>query len=115
VRSHCRDRISAIGSPPGSEDPERGARAEIALELEGVVYRGVHAEEALGGPRWLKLLQLTLLSSHQLMSVLSPIVLPEPRLVREGQAEMLERGGVGAHLVGYRYSGTKPWMSKVAR
>jgi hypothetical protein len=39
---------SAIGSPPGSEDPERGARAEMALELEGVVYRGVHAEEALG-------------------------------------------------------------------
>jgi hypothetical protein len=33
----------------GSEDPERWARDEMALEIEGVVDGGVHAEKPLGG------------------------------------------------------------------
>jgi hypothetical protein len=33
----------------GSEDPKGGSGDEVALKVEGVVDRTVHAEEALGG------------------------------------------------------------------
>jgi len=33
----------------GSEDPKGGSGDEVALKVEGVVNRAVHAEEALGG------------------------------------------------------------------
>jgi hypothetical protein len=33
----------------GSEDPQCGSGDEVALKVEGIVNRTVHAEEALGG------------------------------------------------------------------
>jgi hypothetical protein len=39
----------------------------MALEVEGVVYRGVHAQEALGGSSRFDPLHLALSSPHRLM------------------------------------------------
>src|SRR5271169_2050956 len=49
ARSRCGNRISPLIRRLGSEDPERRARDEMALKVEGVVNGGMHAEEALGG------------------------------------------------------------------
>jgi hypothetical protein len=49
------------------------------------VYGSVHAEEALGGSSGFEPLHLALSSSHHLMRILGPIVLPEPLFVRTGQ------------------------------
>ena len=72
----------------------------MALKVEGVVNRTVHAEEALGGPSRLESLQLALASSGCLMRILRPIVFPKPLLMPTGQSKTPERGGVGAPLVG---------------
>jgi hypothetical protein len=45
------DRIAPLSSSFGSEYPQGGSGDEVALKVEGVVNRGVHAEEALGGSR----------------------------------------------------------------
>jgi hypothetical protein len=57
-----------------SEDPERGPRDEMALKVEGVVNRGVHAEKPLGGASRLEPLHFALSSSHRLMRVFGSIV-----------------------------------------
>ena len=57
----------------------------MALEVEGVVDGGVHAENALCGARRLEPLHFTLASAHRLMRVLRPIVLSEPLLVGAAQ------------------------------
>jgi hypothetical protein len=45
----CRcDGILPLCSSFGPEDPQCGSGDEVALEVEGVVNRTVHAEEALG-------------------------------------------------------------------
>jgi hypothetical protein len=72
----------------------------VALQVEGVVNRSVHAEEALGRSRRLEALQLALASSHCLMRVFRPIVIPQPLLMRTSKPETPERRGVGAQLVG---------------
>jgi transposase len=46
----CRcDRIAPLCASLGSEYPQRGSGDEVALKVEGVVNRTVHAQEALGG------------------------------------------------------------------
>ena len=72
----------------------------MALEVEGVVNGGVHAEKALGGSSGLEPLQLALAASHHLMRVLRAIVRPQPLLVPAGQAQTAERRSVGAQLIG---------------
>src|SRR3954447_24490852 len=47
----------------------------MALEVEGVVDGGVHAEKPLGGANRLEPLHFALSSSHRLMRVFGPIVL----------------------------------------
>ena len=47
-RSRGRDRIPPLVCRLGSEDPERRARDEMALKIEGVVDGGVHTEKPLG-------------------------------------------------------------------
>jgi hypothetical protein len=71
----------------------------VALQVEGVVNRSVHAEEAPGRSRRLEALQFALPSSDCLMRVFRPIVVPQPLLMRTGKPETLERRGVGAQLV----------------
>src|SRR6202011_2108412 len=100
-RASCRcDGILPLCGPFGSEDPQCGSGDEVALEVEGVVNRTVHAEEALGGSSRLEPLQLALASSDCLMRILRPIVFPKPLLMPTGQSKTPERGGVGAQLVG---------------
>jgi hypothetical protein len=72
----------------------------VALQIEGIVDGGVHAEETLGRSSRLEALLLALSSSHGLMRILRPIILPEPLLMRTGQSETAERRGVGAQFVG---------------
>ena len=72
----------------------------MALQIEGIVDGGVHAEETLGGSSRLEALLLALSSSHGLMRILRPIILPEPLLMWTGQSETAERRGVGAQFVG---------------
>jgi hypothetical protein len=46
----CRcDGTLPLCSSFGAEDPQCGSGDEVALKVEGVVDRTVHAEEALGG------------------------------------------------------------------
>jgi hypothetical protein len=46
----CRcDGLLPLRSSFGSEDPQSGSGDEVALKVEGVVNRTVHAEETLGG------------------------------------------------------------------
>jgi len=71
----------------------------VALKVEGVVNRTVHAEKALGGSSRLEPLQLALASSDCLMRILRPIVLPKTLLMPTGQSQTPERSGVGAQLV----------------
>src|SRR5689334_18173654 len=74
---------------------------EMALKIEGVVDRGMHAEETLGRSSCFEPLYLALSALHRLMR-LGAIVLPEPLLMRAGQLQLPERHAVGAQLVGYR-------------
>ena len=59
----------------------------MTLQVEGVVNRSVHAEEALGRSRRLEPLQLALASADSLMRILRPVIFSEPLLVRTGQTE----------------------------
>ncbi len=54
----------------------------MALEVEGVVDRGMHVEEPLSGSSRFEPLHLALSSPHRLMRILGTIVLPEPLLMR---------------------------------
>jgi hypothetical protein len=56
----------------------------MALKVEGVVDRGMHAEEALGRSSRFEPLHLALSSPHRLMRI-GAIVLSEPLLMRAGQ------------------------------
>jgi hypothetical protein len=58
----------------------------MALKVEGVVDRGMHAEEALGRSSRFEPLHLALSSPYRLMRVLRPIVAPKPLLVRTAQS-----------------------------
>src|SRR6267378_8284048 len=84
----------------GSEDPQCGSGDEVALQIERIVNGGVYAEETLGRSSGLEALLLALSSSHGLMRILRPIILPEPLLMWTGQSETAERRGVGAQFVG---------------
>jgi hypothetical protein len=86
MRSRCGNRISPLIRHLGSEDPERRARDEMALRVEGVVDGGVHAEETQGGASRLEPLHFALSSSHCLMRVFGSIVRPEPLLMRASQS-----------------------------
>jgi hypothetical protein len=57
----------------------------MAFKVEGVVDRGMHAEEALGRSSRFEPLHLALSSPYRLMRILGAIVFPEPLLVRAGQ------------------------------
>ena len=72
----------------------------MALEIEGVVDGGVHAEKTLCGARRFEPLHFVLSSPHHLMRVFSAIIFAPPLLVWAGQPQAPERGGVGAQLIG---------------
>src|SRR6516225_10373460 len=96
-----RDHAARDGIPPlvrrlGSEEPQRRARDEMALKVEGVVDGGVHAEKPLGGASRLEALHFVLSSSHRLMRVFGPIVFAQPPLMRAGQSQTPECRGVRA-------------------
>jgi len=76
----------------------------MALEVEGVVDGGVHVEKTLGGASRLEPLHFALSSSYRLMRIFGSIVLPQPLLMRAGQSQTPERGGVRAQLVGDQQS-----------
>jgi hypothetical protein len=59
----------------------------MALEAEGVVNGGVHAEKTPGGASRLEPLHFVLSSSHRLMRVFGSIILSQPLLVRAGQSQ----------------------------
>src|SRR5215472_4112892 len=100
ARSRGRDGILPLVRRRGSEDPQRRARDEMALKIEGVVDGSVHAEKPLSGASRLEPLHFVLSSSHRLMRVLGSIVCPQPLLMRAGQSQTPECGGVRAQLVG---------------
>jgi hypothetical protein len=63
----------------------------MALEIEGVVDGGVHAEKPLGGARRLEPLHLALSPSHRLlMRVFGAVVFPRPLVVWAGQSKTPE-------------------------
>jgi hypothetical protein len=57
----------------------------MALKVEGVVDRGMHAEEALGRSSRFEPLHLALSSPYRLMRILRPIVTPKPLFVPTAQ------------------------------
>src|SRR6516162_627442 len=82
----------------------------MALEVEGVVDGGVHAEKTLGGASRLEPLHFALSSSHRLMRVFGSVVSAQPLLMRTGQPQTPERRGVGAQLVSDQQSGCEPLL-----
>ena len=72
----------------------------MALEIEGVVDGGVHAEKSLGGTSRLEPLHFAFSPSHRLMRVFRPIVMSQPLLMWAGQSQTPEYAGVRAQLVG---------------
>ena len=81
----------------------------MALQIEGIVDGGVHAEETLGRSSGLEALLLALSSSHGLMRILYPIIPPEPLLMRTGQSETAERRGVGTQF--YEGDAARVWVA----
>jgi hypothetical protein len=57
----------------------------MALNVEGVVDRGMHAEEALGRSSGFEALHFALASPHRLVRVLGAIIFSETLLMRAGQ------------------------------
>ena len=57
----------------------------MALEVEGVVNGGMHAEEALSGSSRFEPLHLAFSSPYRLMRILGAIILAELLLMRAGQ------------------------------
>jgi hypothetical protein len=57
----------------------------MALNIEGVVDRGMHAEEALGRSSRFEALHFALSSPHRLMRILGAIIFSETLLMRAGQ------------------------------
>ena len=80
----------------------------MALEVEGVVDGGVHAEEPLGGASRLEPLYFALSSPHRLMRVFGPIVFAQPLLMRAVQSQTPECRGVRTHLSVTNNLGAKP-------
>jgi hypothetical protein len=72
----------------------------MALEIEGVVDGGVHAEKTLCGASRLEPLHFALSSSYRLMRIFGSIILSQPLLMRAGQSQTPECAGVRAQLVG---------------
>jgi hypothetical protein len=56
----------------------------MALKVEGVVDRGMHAEEALGGSSRFEPLHLALSSPYGLMRILGAIIFAEPLFMSAG-------------------------------
>jgi hypothetical protein len=67
----------------------------MALKIEGVVDRSMHAEGALSGSSRFEPLHLPFSSPHRLMRILGAIVLPEPLLMKAGQLQLPERRASG--------------------
>src|SRR5215472_13690057 len=86
----------------GSELSQGRAGDEVALEVEGVVDGSVDAEKALCGASRFEALHFALPPSHDLVRVLGAVVHPQPLLMSAGEAELPERSGIGAQLVGDR-------------
>src|SRR5580704_3444896 len=84
----------------------------MALKIEGVVDRSMHAEGALSGSSRFEPLHLPFSSPHRLMRILGAIVLPEPLLMEAGQLQLPERRAVGAQLVSYQQFRHKPLLSE---
>ena len=99
-QSRCCNRDLPVVGGFGSEDPKRRSRDKMALEIEGIVDDGMHAEEPLGGSSRFEPPHLTLSPPHHLMRVFGAVVFPQPLLVWAGQSQTPERGGVRAQLVG---------------
>ena len=57
----------------------------MALKIEGVVDRGMHAEEALGRSSRFEPLHLALSSPYRLMRILGAIIFAKPLFMRAGQ------------------------------
>ena len=55
----------------------------MALYVEGVVDRGMHAEETLGGSSRFEALHFALSSPHRLMRVLGAIISSQTLLMRQ--------------------------------
>src|SRR5215471_14976073 len=82
----------------------------MALEVEGVVDCGVHAEKTLSGTSRPEPLHFALSPSHRLMRVFRPIVFAQPLFMRAGQSQTPERRGVRAQLIGDQQFGCEPWL-----
>jgi hypothetical protein len=82
----------------------------VALEVEGVVNRTVHAEKALRRSSRLEPLQLALASSDCLMRILRPIVLSKPLLMPSSSAA--ERS-TRSQLPASRYRTLLPWSPEI--
>ena len=72
----------------------------MALEVEGIVDRGMHAQKTLRRRRGFEALHLALASAHHLMRILRSIVLSQALLMVAGKSEMPEGSAVRPQLVG---------------
>ena len=72
----------------------------MALKVEGVMDRGMHAEEALGRSSRFEALHFALSSPHRLMRILGAIVRPPVGPMTSFDAEFSSRSSVRCEFVG---------------
>ena len=72
----------------------------MALEIEGVMDGGVHAQKTLRRSRSFEALHLAPAPAHHLMRILGPIVFAQALLMVAGKPEVPEGSAVRPQLVG---------------
>src|SRR5208282_1233148 len=78
----------------GAKRAVRLGRGEMALDVKGIVDRGVRREKFLRRTRTLEPLHLALPPSRRLMRILRSIVLPSPALMPAFDPKISDRGAV---------------------
>src|ERR1700729_3701528 len=84
-----------------SEDMERAAGGEVALDVECVVDGGVNGQETLGGSGRFEKLHLALAPSCRLMRILGPVVFAQALVMASRQSNFGLRRAVRAQFVRY--------------
>src|SRR6266852_9571732 len=99
----------------GSEDAQRWAGDQMALNIECVVDGGMQGEEALSRSCGLEPLHLSLASADRLVRNFRPVVLPQASLVVRRQTKLRERRCIDRNLSVTMTVGAKPCFLRSLR
>jgi hypothetical protein len=93
------------------EQAKRVAGDQVALPVERVVDRGVHAEKTLSRSERLEALLFAPSSSDGLERILYAVVLAQTLLMPGRKTQVSPRGTIGPQLVGHTHAGSETLIS----